>query len=143
MSFASVKSVTSNGDLGTSAITTAFADTPLVSGVASVVSNTISLEYGVWALNARLLFTTNADDTTTITSLLLTTYNEIGQINQETLIWNGVDAGAYIGGTQIYQYTNVVTAYSDALNEFVASVTWTGAGSAPSANVILSAIKLV
>jgi len=143
MSYSSVLQVTSNGDLGAFVTSGAFADTPLVSGAITPVSNTIALELGVWALNVRLQFTTNADDTTEIQSLISQSINEAGLQNTNTLIWNGETAGAYVGFTKIYNYWSVIVASATGNNEFTQNVTWTGVGSAPSANVILNAYKLI
>jgi hypothetical protein len=143
MSFSSVKEVISNGSLGAFATSGAFVSIPLVSGVASTASNVIALELGVWALNSRVEFITNADDTTEIESVVVTSLNEVGNVNNNTIIWNGSTAGAYNGATRVYNYTNIITATSNTLNEYSSQITWIGAGSAPSANIILNATKLV
>jgi len=143
MSFASSKQVSSNGNLGAFVTTGAFAPTALVSGVASTVSNTIALELGIWSLQTRVQLTTDGDDTTEIESVVVTSLNEVGNVNNNTIIWNGSTAGAYNGATRVYNFSNVIEASSDTLNEFYSQVTWIGAGSALVANVILTAYKIV
>jgi len=146
MSFSSTKQVVSNGNLGALVTSGAFADTPLVSATSTTVSNVIALEFGVWILNVRLQFTTNADDTTVIQSLISQSINETGSQNTNTLIWSGAVGGVYQvyqGETKIYNYYIIIECNSTTLNEFYQTITWTGAGSAPSANVILNAYKLI
>jgi hypothetical protein len=143
MSYASVLQQSSNGSLGAFKTTGAFAPVALVSGVPSVVSNRLALELGLWMLQVRVSFATNADDTTEITDVLVTLLNEVGNLSQNTIIWNGSTAGAYLSQTQIYNYMAFADAEAVGLNEFLAEITWTGAGSAPSASIILNAYKVV
>jgi len=146
MSYSSVLQTISSGGLGANITSGTFADTPLVSATSTTVSNIIALEFGVWAVNVRLQFTTNGDGTTEIQSLISQSINEAGNQNTNTLIWNGATGGVYqeyAPLTKIYNYYILLECNSNTLNEFYQTVTWTGAGSAPSANVILNAVKLI
>lgn len=146
MSYSSVLQTISSGGLGAFVTSGAFADTPLVSNTSELVSNTIALEFGVWALNVRLQFTTNANGTTKIQSLISQSVNESGNQNTNTLIWNGASGGVYeeyAPLTQIYNYYILLECNSTTNNEFYQTVIWTGSGSAPSANVTLNAYKLI
>jgi hypothetical protein len=143
MSYSSVLQVGSNGDLGANKTATAFAPVVLASGVPSVVSNTISLEQGVWSLGKTLTFTTNGDGTTEIDSLVLTMTNEVGFIQTQTLIANGATAGVYASNAFNFVRSDIALCPNLNSNEFTASLTWVGAGSAPSASVQLQATKLV
>ena len=143
MSYASVLQQTSNGSLGAFKTTGAFAPVTLVNGVSTTASNRIALELGFWLVQVRVSFKTDADDTTEITDVLVTLLNEVGNINQNTIIWNGSTAGAYLEQTQIYNYMSYADATAEGLNEFLAQITWTGAGTAPTASIILNAWKLI
>lgn len=143
MSYASVLSTSSQGDLGYARVTTALPAVTLANNVASTISNRIYLEDGVYNTLTRVTFTSAGDNTTTIGKLVLRLTNEAGLINEQTLIWNGGVAPVYASGSSTYAYhsTAVVTGATD--NEFVASIIWTGAGTAPTATAIISAIKIV
>lgn len=143
MSYSSVLQIGSQGDLGATKASVVFAPVALVSGVATPISNTLYLEQGIWSLQKTITFTTNADNTTEIGSLIVVTTNEIGNINTQTLIANGVTAGAYPSETLTFNITDISRCPNYTLNEFVASITWTGAGSAPTCSCLLTAVKLV
>lgn len=143
MSYSSVLQIASNGDLGAGKSSTAFAPVVLASGVPAFASNRIYLEQGVWALDKVIQFTTNGDGTTEIDSLVLTMINELGNVSTNTLIWNGATAGAYASGSLPFQTTDIALCPSTASNEFIAQITWTGAGSAPSVSVVLKATKII
>jgi len=143
MSYSSVLQISSNGDLGATKSSVAFAPVGLPSGIATTVSNTIYLEQGVWALGKTISFATNGDGTTEIDTLVLTMINELGNIQVQTLIWNGATAGAYASGTLPILRTDISLCPSLTSNEFTAQLTWTGSGSPPSATVLLQATKIV
>ena len=143
MSYSSVLQIGSNGDLGATKSSVAFAPVVLATGVASVVSNTISLEQGVWMLGKTITLTTNADGTTEIDSLILTMINELGNTQTQTIIWNGATAGAYPSGTLPFIRSDISLCPSLNSNEFTAQLTWNGAGSPPSAQVLIQTTKIV
>jgi len=143
MSYSSVLQIASNGDLGAGKGSGAFVPVVLATGVSAVASNRLYLEQGVWSLDKTITLTTNGDGTTEIDSLVLTMLNELGNVSINTIIWNGATAGAYPSASLPFQTTDIALCPSTASNEFIAEITWSGAGSPPSVSVLLNATKIV
>jgi hypothetical protein len=112
----------------------------LVSGTASLVTNRIYLDEGVWSVNIRYSITTGVD--TVISTVVATRLNEAGQISSSTLIQNGSTAGVFNTLTLVKDTIQTVVVPSTNENEYISTVTWSGSGTAPTCSASFFAVKL-
>ena len=115
----------------------------LATGVPSIISQRLYVQQGVYLIQVNVTFTA-PDATTTIGKLVLTNTNEIGSIQNFTLIANSTAGStAYPAGSLNFVATGTLVATTTGTNELISSLTWTGAGTAPTASAVINAIKVV
>jgi hypothetical protein len=144
MSFATSNVLGSVGNLGTSVIGAVPVAVQLPLNTATQTSSTITLQKGFYIINCDIAFTSNADATTTLQQLVLTNVIETGLINQSTLSFTGTGAEALSASKTInFDYSGVYYSNGDTNNAITSQLTWTGAGSVPTATTKISAYKVV
>jgi len=144
MSFATSNILNSVGNLGSSVVGVAPVAVQLPLNTSTATSKTLTLQKGFYLIGCDITFTANADGTTTLQQLLLTNVIESGYINQAILSYTGAGAQA-LGASQtlVFDYMGVFYSNGDTNNSITTALTWTGAGSVPTATSRITAYKIV